>query len=172
MQAFTRDAESIEMVAKEDEGSEQPDVMSPAEGAQSTHTTSRPGLEAGEPSDYRPDIDGLRAAAVVAVIMYHMEHTWLPGGFVGVDAFFVISGFVVQGSLLRKQYPSSPAFLAAFYSRRVKRLMPGLACMVALMSLATSLIVPPEAVGREDQHASHAHTRAMPKMPFASACTH
>ena len=52
---------------------------------------------------YRLDVDGLRAVAVVAVIIYHLNKAWLPGGFIGVDIFFVISGFVVTGSLLRRQ---------------------------------------------------------------------
>ena len=49
---------------------------------------------------YRHDIDGLRAVAVVAVTFFHIDATWLPGGFLGVDIFYVISGFVVTGSLL------------------------------------------------------------------------
>ena len=86
-------------------------------------------------AEYRPDVDGLRAVAVVAVILFHMDASWLPGGFVGVDVFFVISGFVVSGSLLRKQQPSSAAFLAAFYARRVKRLAPALIAVVFITSL-------------------------------------
>ena len=72
--------------------------------------------------DYRPDIDGLRAVAVMAVILFHFDSSWLPGGFIGVDIFFVISGYVVSGSLLREQHATPGAFLAAFYARRVKRL--------------------------------------------------
>ena len=49
---------------------------------------------------YRPDIDGLRALSVLAVVVYHLEPRWLPGGFCGVDVFFVISGYVVSSSLL------------------------------------------------------------------------
>ena len=63
---------------------------------------------------YRPDVDGLRAVAVIAVILFHFDASWMPGGFVGVDVFFVISGFVVSGSLLRDPKMS----FVAFYARR------------------------------------------------------
>ena len=75
---------------------------------------------------YRADVDGLRAVAVLAVVAYHLDHDLLPGGFTGVDIFFVISGFVVTGSLLSRPSPTVGDFLAGFYSRRVKRLAPAL----------------------------------------------
>jgi peptidoglycan/LPS O-acetylase OafA/YrhL len=93
--------------------------------------------------EYRPDVDGLRALAVCAVIAYHMRREWLPGGFVGVDIFFVISGFVVSGSLLRKQSPSVGDFFIGFYARRAKRLAPALSLMVLGTSLGLLLL--PEA---------------------------
>ncbi|KAL3904678.1 MAG: hypothetical protein SGPRY_011198 [Prymnesium sp.] len=91
---------------------------------------------------YRPDIDGLRAVAVLAVIVYHIEASWLPGGFTGVDVFFVISGYVVTGSLLRKQHESPAAFLLAFYARRVKRLAPALIAVVIVTSLLIAYAIP------------------------------
>ena len=51
---------------------------------------------------YRPDIDGLRAVAVIAVILFHLNANWLPGGFLGVDIFFVISGYLIGGILYRE----------------------------------------------------------------------
>ena len=95
-------------------------------------------------SDYRADVDGLRAVAVVAVMIYHMDHHWLPGGFVGVDVFFVISGFVVSGTLLRSPAPDFWSFLLAFYARRVKRLVPALLAFIFMTSIAISAVVPPE----------------------------
>ena len=92
---------------------------------------------------YRYDIDGLRTVAVLAVVLFHTDGRWLPGGFVGVDIFFVISGYVVAGSLLRKPAPSLGPYLAAFYSRRVKRLTPALALVVLASSLALACLVPP-----------------------------
>ena len=93
-------------------------------------------------ADYRPDIDGLRAVAVAAVVTYHLEESWLPGGFVGVDIFFVISGFVVAASLLRRQSASVGTYFAAFYSRRVKRLSPALVLVTLLTAVELNLLVP------------------------------
>ena len=92
---------------------------------------------------YRADIDGLRAVAVIAVVLFHFEPSLLPGGFVGVDIFFVISGFVVTGSLVHKQYDTRATFLLAFYSRRVKRLAPALLVVIALTVLGIATALPP-----------------------------
>ena len=90
---------------------------------------------------YRADIDGLRALAVAAVIINHVDSSLLSSGHLGVDSFFVISGFVITVSLLRFHAVNPGVglriFLADFYGRRIKRLMPALAACV----LITSLIV-------------------------------
>lgn len=81
---------------------------------------------------YVPGIDGLRAIAVLAVVVYHLASRIVPGGFLGVDVFFVISGYVVTGSMLRDARQPLPAFLAAFYARRFRRILPALlACLLA-----------------------------------------
>jgi peptidoglycan/LPS O-acetylase OafA/YrhL len=91
---------------------------------------------------YRPDIDGLRALAVTAVIINHFNESWLPGGYLGVDIFFVISGFVILNSLLEDKSASLYQFLKGFYARRVKRLVPALVLFVLLCSFALSLVAP------------------------------
>ena len=93
---------------------------------------------------YRSDIDGLRALAVTAVIIYHMKRAWLPGGFTGVDMFFVISGFVVSGSLLLRSSPSVGSVLAGFYARRIKRLSPALVFAMLATSLGAAMLIPPQ----------------------------
>ncbi len=81
---------------------------------------------------YFAHIDGLRALAVLSVIAYHLDPSWLPGGFTGVDIFFVISGFVVSASVDRLPRVSVAAELARFYARRLLRIAPALmACLVA-----------------------------------------
>jgi peptidoglycan/LPS O-acetylase OafA/YrhL len=80
---------------------------------------------------YRPDIDGLRAIAVVAVVTYHAFPDWLPGGFAGVDMFFVISGFLITGLLLRDQAQNTLS-LRDFYARRIKRIFPALALVLSV----------------------------------------
>lgn len=85
--------------------------------------------------DYRPDIDGLRAIAVLAVIGFHAFPTWICGGFVGVDVFFVISGYLISTILLTGMERGSFRF-SQFYIRRIRRIFPALivvllACMVA-----------------------------------------
>ena len=94
--------------------------------------------------NYRADVDGLRAVAVVAVMAYHMQKSWLPGGFAGVDIFFVISGFVVSGSLLRERAASAGSFLGGFYARRIKRLAPALVLTVVVASLGIAIVIPPQ----------------------------
>lgn len=82
--------------------------------------------------NYRADIDGLRAVAVLAVIAAHLPEKFLPSGFLGVDVFFAISGFVVTASLLRQRRTQLPQLYAGFLSRRIKRLMPALTTCVAV----------------------------------------
>jgi peptidoglycan/LPS O-acetylase OafA/YrhL len=74
---------------------------------------------------YYPEIDGLRAVAVILVILYHFGYSHFTGGFVGVDVFFVISGYLITGLLVDLQRRNN-AGLASFYIRRIKRLAPAL----------------------------------------------
>ncbi|MEM9267835.1 MAG: acyltransferase family protein [Pseudomonadota bacterium] len=89
---------------------------------------------------YRHDIDGLRAVAVLGVIVSHIEAALLPSGYLGVDMFFVISGFVITSSIMRDQSPSFTVFLLSFYQRRVKRLVPALVFFVAVLSICLALV--------------------------------
>ncbi len=73
---------------------------------------------------FRPDVEGLRAVAVGAVLLYHAGVPFAPGGYVGVDVFFVISGFLITGLLVRELEKTGTVSLARFYSRRAKRLLP------------------------------------------------
>ena len=81
---------------------------------------------------YRADIDGLRAIAVLAVIASHLPEKFLPSGFLGVDVFFAISGFVVTASLLNQRRTMLSQLYVGFLARRVKRLLPALAVCVAV----------------------------------------
>ncbi|MEA5441220.1 acyltransferase family protein [Cyanobium gracile] len=92
---------------------------------------------------YRPEIDGLRAVAVIAVLINHLDPRWLPGGFLGVDIFFVISGYVVTSSLLARRDGSRWQFLRRFYGRRIRRLMPALVVNIAIVSALFSMVVSP-----------------------------
>lgn len=93
---------------------------------------------------YIPEIDGLRAVAVVSVILYHLHASYLPGGFTGVDVFFVISGYVVSRTLARDVDAKVIAFLQRFYARRFLRILPALlACLLATTAFTVVLI--PEA---------------------------
>jgi peptidoglycan/LPS O-acetylase OafA/YrhL len=83
---------------------------------------------------YRADIDGLRAIAVLAVIASHLPEKFLPSGFLGVDVFFAISGFVVTASLLSQRRTQLSQLYVGFLARRVKRLLPALTVCVAVTS--------------------------------------
>ncbi|MEP5152407.1 acyltransferase family protein [Planktotalea sp.] len=92
------------------------------------------------PLYYRPEIDGLRSIAVLAVVLYHFGITGLQGGFVGVDIFFVISGFLIGGLLWREGQSNGAISLKRFYMRRIKRLAPAYVAM-AMASLIVGYIV-------------------------------
>jgi peptidoglycan/LPS O-acetylase OafA/YrhL len=94
------------------------------------------------PRRYRPDIEGLRAMAVVAVVVYHAGLPWLRGGFVGVDVFFVISGFLITRQLLSTVGRDGLRALPTFYTRRIRRLLPAAALVVVATTLAVRLWAP------------------------------
>lgn len=83
---------------------------------------------------YQPSIDGLRAVAVLAVIFFHINPLWLPGGFVGVDIFFVISGYLITSIILAELNSNNFSFIT-FWERRIRRIMPALLVMIILVSL-------------------------------------
>jgi len=88
---------------------------------------------------HRTEIDGLRAVAIVAVLLFHVRDEWLPSGYLGVDLFFVVSGYVVTRSLWRVDL-RAPNALLSFYARRVKRLLPALAASVCVTALIAALV--------------------------------
>ena len=91
---------------------------------------------------YIPAIDGLRAIAVMAVLFYHLGFTWIPGGFLGVDLFFVISGYVITRLLLDSIERSGGLDLRAFYLARIRRLLPALAFMLVTTAIAIGIWAP------------------------------
>jgi len=93
--------------------------------------------------NYRPDIDGLRAIAVLAVILYHFKVPFFTGGFVGVDVFFVISGYLITKGILSQQGKGRFDF-ADFYTRRVRRLIPALLATIIASFVAAALLFSPE----------------------------
>jgi peptidoglycan/LPS O-acetylase OafA/YrhL len=93
-------------------------------------------------SGYVPGIDGLRAVAVLSVLLYHLDHALLPGGFAGVDVFFVISGYVISKSLHASNAATLGAFILGFYKRRILRLLPALVFFLAAASFACALFIP------------------------------
>jgi len=84
---------------------------------------------------YRPALDGVRAVAIVSVILYHLGYKWLRGGFLGVDIFFVLSGYLITSLLLAEKASSGRIRLASFWARRAKRLFPALALAVVGIAL-------------------------------------
>jgi peptidoglycan/LPS O-acetylase OafA/YrhL len=92
---------------------------------------------------YRPEIDGLRAVAVLSVVLYHFGFPGLGGGFVGVDVFFVISGYLIGGILWAELTQSGRVSLLRFYIRRFRRLAPAFFAMVAVVSLVGWFVLLP-----------------------------
>jgi peptidoglycan/LPS O-acetylase OafA/YrhL len=107
-------------------------LLEPRRDALMTHTAA----------GYRPDIDGLRAIAVLAVILYHFAYQNLPGGYFGVDIFFVLSGYlitrIIHGEILAGRFT-----VRGFYERRVRRILPALLALLAFCSVIAGLILLP-----------------------------
>lgn len=92
---------------------------------------------------YRKDIDGLRAIAVLSVIFFHLNPAWASGGFVGVDLFFVISGYLITGQI-RKDLADNAFTVKNFYLRRIRRIVPPLLAMLITVSFGAWLVLKPE----------------------------
>jgi peptidoglycan/LPS O-acetylase OafA/YrhL len=96
-----------------------------------------------ERSAFRPDIEGLRAVAVLAVVLFHAGVPGLPGGFVGVDVFFVVSGFLITGMLWREVESTGTVRLARFYGARARRLLPAGIVVLLVTATASAWLLPP-----------------------------
>jgi peptidoglycan/LPS O-acetylase OafA/YrhL len=112
----------------------QADSASPTEAKQN---------RSSERNQFRPDIEGLRAVAVLAVVLFHASMPGLGGGYVGVDVFFVISGFLITGLLWREVSTSGSVRLRAFYGARARRLLPASAAVGVVTMIASALLLPP-----------------------------
>ena len=102
------------------------------------------GEEAGTAPDdrrFRPDVEGLRAVAILLVVLYHTNVPRLTGGYVGVDVFFVISGFVITGLLLRERGGTRQTSLLDFYARRCRRILPAATLVIVATVLATYVVL-------------------------------
>jgi peptidoglycan/LPS O-acetylase OafA/YrhL len=106
------------------------------------------GRHTGSCGDFRPDIEGLRAVAVLAVVLFHAAVPGIGGGFVGVDIFFVISGFLITGLLWREVTNAGTVRLARFYAARARRLLPA-ACTVLIATAVASVALLPPIQARE-----------------------
>jgi peptidoglycan/LPS O-acetylase OafA/YrhL len=114
-------------------------VTAAAPSAAKTDEGSR---KAGGNREFRPDIQGLRAIAVAMVVIYHLHPSALPGGFAGVDVFFVISGYLITGHLWRGYQRTGKVGLADFWGRRARRLIPAAALVLTVTWIASRIVQP------------------------------
>ena len=98
--------------------------------------------------NYRPEIDGLRACAIIPVILFHAGFDFCKGGFLGVDVFFVISGYLIT-SILIKEREKGIFSLTKFYVRRIRRIVPGLFFMLTVVSTFYLLFASPSIQNRK-----------------------
>jgi len=96
-----------------------------------------------ERTGFRPDIEGLRTVAVVAVVLYHAGIPGVSGGYIGVDIFFVISGFLITGLLWREITTTETVALGRFYGARARRLLPAAATVGVVTAIASAAVLPP-----------------------------
>jgi len=99
-------------------------------------------MSANPSPTYRPDVDGLRALAILGVLVYHLYGRFLPGGFVGVDVFFVISGYLIS-SIIDRDLAQGRFSLARFYERRIRRIAPALFAVTGLTMIGALFVLLP-----------------------------
>ena len=112
----------------------QADSVSPIEEVQARRSAQ---------TRFRPDIEGLRAVAVLAVVLFHADVPGVGGGYVGVDVFFVISGFLITGLLWREANTTGTVRLRRFYGARARRLLPASATVGVITMIASVVLLPP-----------------------------
>ena len=110
--------------------------------------TTAPNTSARKPNVHRRDIDGLRAIAILLVVTYHAGVPFVSGGYVGVDVFFVISGFLITGLLLQEVARTGTISIRDFYARRARRLLPASALVLAVTVVVSHAILSPLAAQR------------------------
>jgi len=118
------------------------DGRAPAEAEGTSGATEEPPRPSDNRLPYMPGIDALRAIAVLAVFFYHVGAGWMPGGFLGVDVFFVISGYLITALLLSEFRRRGHLSVIAFWLRRARRLLPAVAVMIAVTLLVAAIVVP------------------------------
>jgi peptidoglycan/LPS O-acetylase OafA/YrhL len=121
-------------------GGRQPRGLPTAGALPTSFTIEPPHTPSATHAGFRPDIEGLRAVSIGLVLLFHAFGAALPGGFIGVDVFFVISGFLITNSLLDQHAPgqSLAANLARFWARRVRRLLPNALLVLVVVSLVAA----------------------------------
>jgi len=123
----------------------------PAAVALAEPETARPTGRVPEPVssfEYQPALDGLRALAVLAVLLYHAGVSWAPGGFLGVDAFFVLSGFLITSLLVEEWRKRGRIDFRAFWARRARRLLPALVLVVIAVGAYALFVARPDELER------------------------
>ena len=111
--------------------------------ADSVRATEEVRSRRSERTGFRPDIEGLRAVAVLGVVLFHAEVPGVGGGFVGVDVFFVISGFLITGLLWREVSTAGTVRLRRFYGARARRLLPASATVGVATAIGSAVLLPP-----------------------------
>src|SRR5580658_3871859 len=128
---------TFELLTKDVAPKHQPQI------AQDKHASTDSGRSNRTALSYRPDIDGLRAIAVLSVLAFHSDFSKAAGGFVGVDVFFVISGYLIS-AIVFSEIASSRFSVIAFYERRIRRILPALFAMLAVSSAVAAVYLLPQ----------------------------
>ena len=100
-------------------------------------------MKSPDGDEFRPDIEGLRALAVVVVVLFHVRLSTFSGGYVGVDVFFVLSGFLITRLLLREVAATGTISLPHFWARRARRLLPASCVVVVVTVIASQVMLAP-----------------------------